>query len=143
MQNAVSVTCTMVEATFATAGNPTSSVAVHRTRPTPPSAAMAQLFYKREGHSLSAVARKVTIPTRTSASRGRSLLNAGIAVTDSDPTCAVVDTFNLVPVEITLGAVRLKATTAPSISVSMTRYIRAVEATSTIRRPSSAVETCR
>lgn len=141
-QNAASATCTTVEVTFATAGRPISSVTVQRTRPIPPSAVTVPLFYKKEGLSLSAVAKKATIPIRTSAFRERSLLNAETAVTDSDLTCAALDTFSLVPVGITLDAARLKATTAPSISVSVARYTRAVEATNTIQRPSSAVETC-
>ena len=118
-------------------------MAVQPTNPIPPSAAMVPLFYKREGLSPSAVTKKATIPTRISASRVRSHLNAEIAVTDSDLTCAVLDTSSHVPVEVTRGAVLLKVTTGPSISVLVARYTRAVEATNTTPHPSSAAETLR
>lgn len=102
-----------------------------------------QLFYRKEGRFHSAVVKKATILTRTSASKERSLLNVEIARMDLHHTCVVLDTFSLVPGETTLGAARLKATTAPSLSVSVARYTSVAEATITILPPSSAVETCR
>ena len=118
-------------------------MAPQRTRRIPRSAVTAQLFYKREGLFHSAVVKRVTIHTRTSASKERSLLNAETARMDLHHICVVLDTCSLVPGEITLGAARLKVTTAPSLSASVTRYTSVAEATITILPPSSAVETCR
>lgn len=116
---------------------------MQRTRRIPRSAVAAQLFYRREGLFHNAVVKKVTILTRTSASKERSLLNAEIAHMDLHHTCAVLDTFSPVSGEITLGAARLKVTIAPSLSASVERYTSVAEATSTIQPPLSAVETCR
>ena len=87
--------------------------------------------------------KKVIIPTRTSASKERSLLNAEIARMDLHHTCVVLDTFSLVTGEITLSVALLKVMTAPSLSVSVARYTSVAEAMITILPPSSAVGTCR
>lgn len=109
----------------------------------PCSAVTALLFYRREGLFHSAVVKKVIIPSRTSASNERSLLNVEIVRMDLHHTCVVLDTFSLVTEEITLGVALLKVTTAPSLSVSVARYTSVAEAMITILPLSSAVVTCR
>ena len=86
--------------------------------------------------------KKATIPTPTSASKERSLLNAEIARMDLRHTCVVLDTFSLLPGGTTLDAALLKVTTALSLSALVARYTSVAEATITILPPSSAVETC-
>lgn len=143
MPNVASALCTTAEVIFATAGRPISSAAPQHTCRIPRSAVTALLFYRREGLFHSAVVKKVIIPSRTSASKERSLLNVEIVRMDLHHTCVVLDTFSLVTEEITLGVALLKVTTAPSLFVSVARYTSVAEAMITILPLSSAVVTCR